>query len=305
MQVFTAPFSDGGAVYEFFTQALGVLRFFRFSDALDILLVTFLLYQLIKLLRDTRAVQLAKGILLIAVVYGITLALKMNASGFFFGRLWDSSIVVLFLIFQPEIRHAVETMGRSGGSDILRLFGGRKTDEQRQKIARRVAIASAKAAASMSAKKIGALVVFERQTLLGDIAKTGTRLEAKISSPLLRNIFFPKAPLHDGAVIIRGESLYAAGCVLPLTENQNLPESLGMRHRAALGISEQSDAVVLVVSEESGNISLARGGVLQTELNEALLREELIAALDWDTAEDPDGGGYAARKWREFWAKEQ
>jgi len=304
LQVFRTLLPEDGALSDFLSQLWGALRVFRLSDALDIILVAFLLYQLIKLLRDTRAVQLAKGILLIAVVYGLTFILKMNASGFFFGRLWDSSIVVLFLIFQPEIRHAVETMGRSP-SGIWRIFGNKGSQEQRQKTARRVAISAAKAAAEMSAKKIGALMVFERQTLLGDIAQSGTVMEARVTAALLGNIFFPNAPLHDGAVIIRGDSLYAAGCVLPLTENKYLPDSYGMRHRAALGISEQSDAVVLVVSEESGNISLAQGGVFQRELTEALLREELTAALDWETGENPDGGGYAARKWREFWAKDR
>ena len=278
MSNFTSLFSEEGAVRELLARALGALHLFRFSDFLDILLVTVLLYQLIKLMRDTRAVQLAKGILLIAVVYGLTLILKMTASGFFFGRLWDSAIIVIFLIFQPEIRHAVESMGRSR-SWLSQIFSGRGTDEKRQSAIRQVAIASAKAAAVMSANKIGALIVFERSTLLGDVAKTGTILEARVSASLLQNVFFPKAPLHDGAVLIRGESLYAAGCVLPLTENAYLPSSFGMRHRAALGISEQSDAVVLVVSEESGKISMASEGVMRSDLTEAESREALIAAL--------------------------
>ncbi|MDR3345123.1 MAG: diadenylate cyclase CdaA [Oscillospiraceae bacterium] len=303
MPAFAALFPEGGALREYLSQVLGTLRFFRFSDVMDILLVTFLLYQLIKLLRDTRAVQLAKGILLIAAVYGATVLLKMNASGFFLSRLWDSVIVVIFLIFQPEIRHAVEAMGRSR-SGLLKIFSRRGAQEQQHKSARRTAIAAARAAANMSAQKIGALMVFERRTLLGDVAQTGTLLEARISAPLLGNIFYPKAPLHDGAALIRGEVLYAAGCVLPLTENQNLPGSYGMRHRAALGISEQSDAVVLVVSEETGNISIARGGVLQTDLTESLLREELTDALDWESAENPDGSGYAAQRWKKFWSAE-
>ncbi|MDR1410209.1 MAG: diadenylate cyclase CdaA [Oscillospiraceae bacterium] len=302
MQNFAALFGDNSTLPEYLTQVMSALRFFRLSDALDILLVTFLLYQLIKLLRDTRAVQLAKGILLIAAVYGATVAMKMNVSGFFFGRVWDSAIVVIFLIFQPEIRHAVESMGRTPRSGLLRMFSRRSVQDQQRKTARRAAIAAAKAAANMSEQKIGALMVFERQTLLGDVAQTGTLIEARLSAQLLSNIFYPKAPLHDGAVIIRGEVLYAAGCVLPLTENQSLPGSYGMRHRAALGISEQSDAVVLVVSEETGNISLARGGTLQTELTESLLREELTSALDWNSNENPDLGGYAARRWREFWS---
>ena len=296
---------EGSPFYEMLSQLWGALRFFRLPDVLDIFLVTFLLYQLIKLLRNTRAIQLIKGILVIAGVYGITLALKMNASGYFFGRLWDSAIIVLFLIFQPEIRNAIETMGRTGSSGILRLFNSRGANERLQKNARRVAIAAAKAAVNMAGKNIGALIVFERQTALGDVAKTGTILDARVSTQLLRNIFFPNAPLHDGAVIIRGENIHAAGCVLPLTENQELPGIYGMRHRAALGISEQSDSIVLIVSEESGNISLAKDGVLQTELTEALLREELIAALDWDSNENPEGFSYAAKRWREFWAKQE
>ncbi|MDR1805402.1 MAG: diadenylate cyclase CdaA [Clostridium sp.] len=301
MSFLTELFGEGSAVREFINQAIAALRFFRFQDALDILLVTFLLYQLIKLMRDTRAVQLAKGILLIAAFYGVTLALKMNTTSFFFGRLWDSAIIVIFLIFQPEIRNAVEQMGRTR-SGLMRLFTKRGVQESKRRSVRRVAIAAAKAAANMSAQKIGALIVFERRSPLGDIAQTGTILEAKLSAALLGNIFFPKAPLHDGAAIIREETIYAAGCVLPLTENRSLPGKYGMRHRAALGISEQSDALVLIVSEETGGISLAMGGTLRTDLDEASLREELIEALGSAGTENPDGHGLAAKRWKEFWS---
>ncbi|MCL2023324.1 MAG: diadenylate cyclase CdaA [Oscillospiraceae bacterium] len=301
MDIFVTHFGEDGTLHVFFNQALGILRSFNVPDALDIILLTFLFYKLIKLLRDTRAVQLIKGFLLIAVVYGVTVAMGMTASSFFFDRLWGSAIVVLFFVFQPEIRHAVETMGRSGGSGILRLFSGGKTDEQRQKQARRVAIATAKAAGKMSAQKIGALIVFERRTLLGDVAKTGVILEAKLSEKLLGNIFYPKAPLHDGAVIVRGNIIYAAACVLPLTDNHDLPGAYGMRHRAALGISEESDAVVLVVSEETGKISIICDGALQTDLSEAVLREELITALDWENKQK-EYGSFAAI-WKKFWRK--
>jgi diadenylate cyclase len=293
-------FSADGAIAIFWAQIWGMIRTFSWNDALDILLVTFLLYQLIKLLRDTRAVQLVKGIALIAVVYAGTVLFKMNASSFLFSRVWDSAIVVVFLIFQPEIRHAVESMGRTR-TGLTRLFSRGGALEEKHKAARRVAISSAKAAASMSEQKIGALMVFERRTLLGDVAQTGTILEANISSQLLGNVFYPKAPLHDGAAIIRGGILYAAGCVLPLTQNPDLPASYGMRHRAALGISEQSDAVVLIVSEETGNISLAMGGVLTTGLTEGSVREELTAALDWEGTEAAEGRNAAATRWKKFW----
>ena len=265
---------------------LAVFADFRFNDFLDILLVAVLLYNGIRLVRQTRSMQLIKGLIVLLLVYGGVSVLKMDASGFLFNELFRNVILVLIVVFQPEIRHVIESMGRSrfrGG-----LFGLRASNEKiryNEETAETIE-AVCRACAEMSDRKIGVLLVFEKQTPLAEIIQTGTSVDAIVSEELLGNVFYPKAPLHDGAAVIRDNRLCAAGCILPLTQHHDAVSSaLGTRHRAAIGMSEQSDAVMVVVSEETGNISVAKEGRLRRDisagdLREALGQELLLAETD-------------------------
>lgn len=248
---------------------------FRFSDILDICLVTFVLYSAIKLIRDTRTIQLIKGIILLGVVYLVISALNMQASSYIFDKLFTNIFIILIVIFQPEIRHAVESMGRTRILSVSNIMA-RSEQIKQNRITSETINSVCKACSDMSDRKIGALLVFERETLLGEIIETGTLVDASISEEIVGNIFYPKAPLHDGAAVIRNNKLYAAGCILPLTQDHsNVESELGTRHRAALGMSEQSDALIVVVSEESGYISTAYKGGLKRNISDGELREIL------------------------------
>ncbi|MCL2508807.1 MAG: diadenylate cyclase CdaA [Oscillospiraceae bacterium] len=251
---------------------------FNVSDFLDICLVAFVIYNGIKLIRETRAIQLVKGIALLGVIYVIISALKMQASDYIFDRLFTNIFLVLIVLFQPEIRHAVETMGRTRFSK----WGGFLSRNEQLKYNERTKEcinAVYKACSDMSDRRIGALLVFERETLLGEIIETGTVINADISREMIRSIFFPQAPLHDGAVVIRENKLHAAGCILPLTANHEFSSELGTRHRAALGMSERSDSLTVIVSEETGHISTAYKGLLKRNISDGELREILNELL--------------------------
>ncbi len=252
-----------------------ILSFNGFSDVLDILLVAFVIYAIINLIRDTKAIQLAKGFILIVILYAVVSVLKMEVSTYIFTLFFSNLLVVLVVIFSPEIRRALESVGKSSVSNFsfLSIKGGSdyKTVENINKMINSVC----KACAEMSDEKIGALIVFEKETLLGDIINTGTPIDAGISTEIIGNIFFPKAPLHDGAMVIKDARICAAGCILPLTKNNEISSSLGTRHRAAIGMSEQSDALVVVVSEETGAISVAEKGTLKRDISDGDLREIL------------------------------
>jgi len=264
-------FSDSIAL--FFERAGAVITHFHVSDALDILFVALLIYGLIRLLRETRGVQLLKGLFWVVVAWGAVNLLKMNASIYIFRQGFDNLVILLVLLFHPEIRAAFERVGRSNATNF-QLFP--QTDRVQERRETTAAVRQAcEAFRQFSAERTGALVVFERVTKLGEIAKTGTAIEAKVSRELIGNIFFPNSPLHDGALIVRRGVLKAAACILPLSQSQDIDPALGTRHRAALGIAEQSDAMVAVVSEETGAISLADKGALRRPLSP----EELEAAL--------------------------
>ena len=259
----------------FFQQVLGVITSFRFSDLLDILLVAFVVYSVVKFIRETRAIQLFKGILLFGIVYVIITVLDMQASSFLFKSVASNAIVFLIIIFSPEIRHALESLGRSSFSNFS-VFNISKSS--RQVINERInsmITEVCRSVSSMSESKTGALIVFERKTLLGSIIETGTSVDANATEELIGTIFFPKTPLHDGAAIIRADRVAAAGCILPLTKNNALSKELGTRHRAAIGMSEESDAVVVIVSEETGLISVAKNGHIERGLTSAQLRDML------------------------------
>lgn len=249
----------------------------RISDLIDIALISFVIYRLMWMVRKTSSGRVLKGILILLFAMWLCTALDLYTTSFFLNKAFELGIVVLVILFQPEIRRFLERMGSSSlGLGNVFSQNSQKSDNLEMAIRETV-----EAYASMSKDKVGALMVFERDNLLDDVIKTGTPLDCAISSELLKNVFWNKAPLHDGAVIVRDGRIVGAGCMLPLSSNVNLSRDLGMRHRAGIGISEHSDAVVVIVSEETGSISASMGGMLKRHLApetmERLLRKELIA----------------------------
>ncbi|MBE6834669.1 MAG: TIGR00159 family protein [Ruminococcaceae bacterium] len=254
----------------------GVLKGFNWlTDLLDIVLVAFILYGAFKLIRDSKAMQLVKGILLLAVLYAVVTLLKMQASSYLFSILFGNLFLMLVIVFTPEIRNALESVGRTSVFNLGNFLQIGRDDLKRQEQMNITINAVCKEVSELSDSKTGALIVFEKDTNLGEIIKTGTIIDAKVTPELLGNIFYPKAPLHDGAVIIRNSRVAAAGCILPLTFNSNIGRELGTRHRAAIGMSEESDAIIVIVSEESGSISFAYKGRLKHGISEGELREIL------------------------------
>lgn len=252
-----------------------ILSFSGISDLLDICLVAFVIYTAIKFLRGTRAMQLLKGIVILAAIYAIVSLVEMRTSEYILNFVFSNMLIILVVIFTPEIRHAFETMGRSSVT-ISNIFNLKNSDEaELQENIKNSINCVCRACTEMSDKQIGALIVFEKETLLGEIAKTGTMLDAKVTIELIGNIFFPKAPMHDGATIIKDGRVISAGCILPLTNNNQISRELGTRHRAAVGMSEVSDAIVVVVSEETGAISVAEKGNLKRNISDGDLREIL------------------------------
>ncbi len=277
---------------EFFDGMLKLILSVQWYDIADIILVAFLFYYCIRLLRQTRAFNLIKGVVFVGIVYLIVSALNMSASTFLFNNIFSDIVLVIILVFQPEIRSTIEAFGRGDLRKISQFFSksGYNDDESIKS-----ASAIAKAAVNMSEKKIGALIVIEGKTPLGEIVSSGSEIGASVSVPLLENIFFPKAPLHDGAVVIRKNKVAAAGCILPLTQSE-LSFELGTRHRAAMGMSEMSDALVVVVSEETGTVSVAQNGVLERELKFGELTEVLTDYFVVDESEKPKVLRFPRRK---------
>ena len=267
-------------IVSFFQQAVGVISSFRISDFLDICLVAFVVYSVVKLVRETRAIQLFKGILLFALVYVVITVLDMQASSYLFKSVASNAIVCLIIIFSPEIRHALESVGRSSLSSISPFNLSKNSRELLNEKLNNMITEVCRSVSSMSEKKIGALIVFERKTLLGSIIETGTSVDAAVTEELIGTIFFPKTPLHDGAAVVRMDRIAAAGCILPLTKNNELSKELGTRHRAAIGMSEESDAIVVVVSEETGYISVVEKGSIKRDVSaselRAILQDNLI-----------------------------
>lgn len=254
----------------------------RWYDIVDIVFVALVLYYLIKILRQTRAFHLVKGIVLMGAIYLVVSALNMNASSYIFSQFFGNIVVVMLLLFQPEIRHTVESFGR-GDFKKFSIFSSKSSNLLEGEI-ESAANNIARAAANMSDKKVGALIVIEGKSLLGDVLSTGSDIDSSVSSIMLENIFFPKSPLHDGAVVIRDNRIHSAGCILPLTDREVSAE-LGTRHRAALGMSEQSDALIIVVSEETGAVSIANSGSLERNVSSGELIETITDFLKIDSAE--------------------
>ena len=250
------------AILSWFQSFLSVIKTFEIKDVIDIVCVTFIIYALIKFIRDTKAVQLLKGAILLILVYLVATFFNFTMLSALLRMFVEFGVLIIIIIFQPEIRSFLEKLGRSKFS---KSFGFSGVDEYNKVIeAKRKCVNDVVAIAkNFSKKKVGALIVFEQETKLGDIINTGTIVDAAPSVSLFGNMFFNKAPLHDGAVIVRNGRIYAAGCILPLTKkNSEVDVNLGTRHRAAIGMSEESDAVIVVVSEETGGISIANQGRL-------------------------------------------
>ena len=252
---------------------------FQFKDAVDIIIVAFLIYGVAKLVRETRAGQLVKGLFLLVVLFIISSYFNLVMVSRVLAYFFQFAFVAILIVFQPEIRKALEQVGRNNvGQSIAAVVTGRDRSYDRAQI-RKAINAVVDGVGILQQLKMGALIVFERKTKLGDIIETGTQINCEPSGQIVGNIFFNKAPLHDGAMIIRDGMIHAAGCILPLTKNTSVSAELGTRHRAALGVSEESDAVVVVVSEETGQISVAVNGVLARRFTRDTLRDVLEGYL--------------------------
>ena len=255
-----------------------ILSSIGLNDVLDILIVAFLVYKVLGFIRETRAEQLAKGIVVLVGATLLSNFFDLYTLHWLLSGVMTVGLVALVVIFQPELRRALEHLGRSRFVNIMNDID--KED------AKRMVTEMVNAVETMSASRTGALMVIEKEITLNDIVETGTVIDARISAEIIGNVFYEGAPLHDGAMIIRGSRLYAAGCVLPLTQNKELSKELGTRHRAGIGITENSDALVIIVSEETGVISMAQNGVL-TRFMDGKSIEKIL--LDMYLQEDNKG----------------
>ena len=265
------------SIKSFFQELFYSIPTLGVMDIVDILVVAFIIYKVMLLIRSTSTARVARSILLLLVMTWLTDVMHMYALNWILTKIIEVGVIALVIVFQPELRRALE---RIGSRTSLPVFG------KPLSVSTEAAAISATVAACevMSRQKIGVLLAFERNVSLEEYFKTGTIVDARVSEQLLRNLFFPKAALHDGAAIIRGGRVAAAGCVMPLSENTHLSADLGTRHRAGVGTSEASDAVVVIVSEETGTISVAIGGMLKRHLApqtlEKLLQNELLPKED-------------------------
>lgn len=246
---------------------------------IDIGIIAFVFYKLLGLIKETRAEQLVKGFLIILIISKLSEWAKLYAINYILQNTFTIGLIALVIIFQPELRKALEHLGRS---QWLISNGKKGTLEEQTRSINEIV----DAVSVMSRKKIGALIVVERLIGINDIIDTGTTLDAKITADLLMNVFYPKSPLHDGAVVIKNNRLMAAGCLLPLSSNKYISKELGTRHRAAMGMTESSDALIVIVSEETGAISMAVEGKLQRFLDTSTLRDLMINTLE----KEKDGG---------------
>lgn len=265
-------------IISFFKEFASMLPTVKFMDIVDILLVAFVIYTVIIMIQNTGAVRIAKSVIIILVLSGLTQILNMYLTNYLLDKVLEIGLIALVIMFQPELRRMLEKLGSKSLREILSM-------KEQQREIDRVISQTVAACEIMSRERTGVLIVFERTASTIDYQKTGTVLDAAVSTELLRNLFFTKASLHDGAVIIRNERIAAAGCVLPLTQNRNISSDLGTRHRAAIGMSEATDAVVVIVSEETGTISVAIGGMLKRHLAPQTLEKLLLNELAPKTVE--------------------
>lgn len=284
------------AIQNFFQNLLYQIPKIGISDIIDILVVSFLIYTVLRLVRSSSAARVAWTVLVLLIATWLTSVFDLYACNWILNKILELGFISLVVIFQPEIRRAME---RFGGKFFLNLVD----PASKKSVEESTIEATVSACEIMSKERVGVLLIFERSVSLEEYFKTGTLIDAKVTEQLLRNLFFPKASLHDGAVIVRGGRIAAAGCVMPLSENTHLSSDLGTRHRAGIGTSEVSDAVVVIVSEETGTISVAIGGMLKRHLApqtlEKLLSNELMtnddakrSLLDWLRARIAKAGNY-------------
>ena len=251
------------------------LSLLKITDLVDVAIIVFLVYKLLSLVKSTRAENILKGVGIFLLALWLSTALELRAVSYILSHVVEWGILALIILFQPEIRQILERLG-SENIRLMRVFRPEKEITELEKAIDQTVVACSE----LSRTKTGVLMVFERDINLDDIVRTGTELDCTVVSELLKNIFFVKAPMHDGAVIVRHGRIIGGGCMLPLSRNVNLSRDLGMRHRAGIGMSENSDAVVVIVSEETGSISVAIGGMLKRHLMpetlSQLLRNELM-----------------------------
>ena len=262
------------AVSNFFANAGRYLLTIQISDIIDILVIAFIIYKLLRLIKRTNSVKILATVVAILALLWVSRMFDLLTVNYLLSKVLELGFLALVVVFQPELRRIIDQVANSSVNKLFRVGGyGDGTDNT---ITQTVV-----AATELSRRREGALIVFERSMKLDDVTKTGTLVNADVGSELLRNIFYPKAPLHDGAVIIRNNRILAAGCMLPMSGNVNISKDLGMRHRAGIGMSERSDAVSVIVSEETGAISVAVGGMIKMRLTpetlERLLQNELRA----------------------------
>lgn len=259
---------------------IGNIRGMGINDYLDIAVVAFLIYYLVKLIKETRAMQLLKGMAAVLLVYFVAALAELQTLQFIMNAVISTGVLALIILFQPELRRVLEHVAQSRFGGLKKFFGNgdERSVEYFEETSGCIDVVC-EACKSLSKTRTGALMVFERETKLGEIIKTGTVVDAAPSTELIGNLFYVNTPLHDGAMVIREGRLYASGCFLPLSQNYTISKEMGTRHRAALGMSENSDAVVVVVSEETGTISIAENGKIERNFTPENLRRRLRREL--------------------------
>lgn len=255
---------------------LNQMALLRITDLIDVVAVSYLIYKSLKFIRDTKTMQLLKGVVVLIVVTQAAFFFQLNTLYYILSNVLQLGMIALLVVFQPELRRVLEHMGRTTMSKWFNSTG--EIDEEALQTIQEIA----RGAQAMANNRVGALIVIENEDNIDALISSGISVHAKTTGELLENIFVPNTPLHDGAVVIRDNKIELATCVLPLSQNPNIRQELGTRHRAGLGISEESDAVVVIVSEETGNISVAHKGVLNTGFGEESLRVQIVELLNND-----------------------
>jgi diadenylate cyclase len=249
----------------------------RFWDFIDLVFVWLIIYRVLLLIRHTRAVQVLSGLGILAITYIVSVSLDLSTLNWLLEKFFNNLFVIVVILFQNEIRKTLAHIGRN--PFLINVSVGEETHVVEELV---------RGAVHLAQRRIGALIVIEREINLDDYIEVGTKIDSTISNELLQSIFVPQTPLHDGAVVLRGGRAYAAGCFLPLTKNPNVDKNLGTRHRAAIGITEETDAVVIVVSEEKSQISVVMGGKMIQDLDEDALRKSLYTVFQLDDAYEPE-----------------
>ncbi len=269
----------------FYHSAINQLSLFGIADCIDIALVSYIVYKALKFIRDTKTIQLLKGVIVVIAITQLSFFAKLNTMYYILSNFLQLGVIALLIVFQPELRRALEHTGRSAAGKWFTTHT--EFDAESQQVIREVS----RAAIAMSKTRTGALIVLEKRDNIDAFISSGVKMSAEVSGELLENIFVPDTPLHDGAVVIRNCRAELASCVLPLSKNPDISTSYGTRHRAGIGISEESDAISVIVSEETGRISIAQKGVLTTDYTEDTLRGKLVELFGAENEEQREGKG--------------